>query len=124
MQYMSGIVIPTLVVMDLSCLLEEQHLEPALNLMVHCCGLEFRVLTVMIRILRDDRGLICCVSNLIDEELSLNYVNRHHMSCGARVTVSSHRGKSVAGSRRIIWDHHTNDAYQIELSEVLWISKC
>ncbi|GKA17588.1 zinc finger, CCHC-type containing protein [Tanacetum coccineum] len=29
---------------DLSCLLKEQLLEPALNLTVHCCGLEFRVL--------------------------------------------------------------------------------
>ncbi|GJV70687.1 hypothetical protein Tco_1490682 [Tanacetum coccineum] len=28
----------------LSCLLKEQLLEPALNLTVHCCGLEFRVL--------------------------------------------------------------------------------
>ncbi|GJS04126.1 putative reverse transcriptase domain-containing protein [Tanacetum coccineum] len=28
----------------LSCLLKEQLLEPALNLIVHCCGLEFRVL--------------------------------------------------------------------------------
>ncbi|GJX77393.1 hypothetical protein Tco_0324204 [Tanacetum coccineum] len=28
----------------LSCLLKEQLLEPALNLDVHCCGLEFRVL--------------------------------------------------------------------------------
>nr|GEV40336.1 hypothetical protein [Tanacetum cinerariifolium] len=32
--------IPTLVVMYLSCLLEEQCLEPALNLNVHCCGRE------------------------------------------------------------------------------------
>ncbi|GKF58017.1 hypothetical protein Tco_0171554, partial [Tanacetum coccineum] len=39
-----GIVIPTLVVMYLSCLLKEQLLEPALNLTVHSCGLEFRVL--------------------------------------------------------------------------------
>ncbi|GJX13293.1 ribonuclease H-like domain-containing protein [Tanacetum coccineum] len=37
-------VFPTLVVMYLSCLLEEQLLEPALNLTVHCCGREFRVL--------------------------------------------------------------------------------
>ncbi|GJY44898.1 reverse transcriptase domain-containing protein [Tanacetum coccineum] len=29
---------------QLSCLLKEQLLEPALNLTVHCCGLEFRVL--------------------------------------------------------------------------------
>ncbi|GJY13769.1 hypothetical protein Tco_0383078 [Tanacetum coccineum] len=29
---------------ELSCLLKEQLLEPALNLTVHCCGLEFRVL--------------------------------------------------------------------------------
>ncbi|GKF86989.1 hypothetical protein Tco_0254816, partial [Tanacetum coccineum] len=28
----------------LSCLLKEQLLEPALNLTVHCCGLEFQVL--------------------------------------------------------------------------------
>ncbi|GJZ98091.1 hypothetical protein Tco_0670544 [Tanacetum coccineum] len=28
----------------LSCLLKEQLLEPALNLTIHCCGLEFRVL--------------------------------------------------------------------------------
>ncbi|GJX40615.1 hypothetical protein Tco_0255605 [Tanacetum coccineum] len=28
----------------LSCLLKEQLLEPALNLTVHCCGREFRVL--------------------------------------------------------------------------------
>ncbi|GKG07701.1 hypothetical protein Tco_0330670, partial [Tanacetum coccineum] len=28
----------------LSCLLKEQLLEPALNLTVHCCGLDFRVL--------------------------------------------------------------------------------
>ncbi|GJY69940.1 hypothetical protein Tco_0472922 [Tanacetum coccineum] len=32
------------VVFNLSCLLKEQLLEPALNLTVHCCGLEFRVL--------------------------------------------------------------------------------
>ncbi|GKF61087.1 hypothetical protein Tco_0181141, partial [Tanacetum coccineum] len=38
--YEGGIVIPTLVVMQLSCLLKEQLLEPALNLTVHCCGLE------------------------------------------------------------------------------------
>ncbi|GJS66202.1 hypothetical protein Tco_0680766 [Tanacetum coccineum] len=30
--------------LNLSCLLKEQPLEPALNLTVHCCGLEFRVL--------------------------------------------------------------------------------
>nr|GEV75554.1 hypothetical protein [Tanacetum cinerariifolium] len=36
--------IPTLVVMYLSCLLEEQLLEPALNLSVHSCGREVRVL--------------------------------------------------------------------------------
>ncbi|GJS74603.1 hypothetical protein Tco_0707444 [Tanacetum coccineum] len=29
---------------ELSCLLKEQLLEPALNLTVHCCGREFRVL--------------------------------------------------------------------------------
>ncbi|GKG06265.1 hypothetical protein Tco_0326351, partial [Tanacetum coccineum] len=28
----------------LSCLLEEQLLEPALNVTIHCCGREFRVL--------------------------------------------------------------------------------
>ncbi|GKG28675.1 hypothetical protein Tco_0416040, partial [Tanacetum coccineum] len=28
----------------LSCLLEEQLLEPALNVTVHCCGREIRVL--------------------------------------------------------------------------------
>ncbi|GJY52969.1 hypothetical protein Tco_0444633 [Tanacetum coccineum] len=30
--------------LTLSCLLKEQLLEPALNLIVHCCGLEIRVL--------------------------------------------------------------------------------
>nr|GEX27995.1 hypothetical protein [Tanacetum cinerariifolium] len=35
-----GIVIPTLAVMKLSCLLEKQPLEPALNWTVHCCGPE------------------------------------------------------------------------------------
>ncbi|GJV98754.1 hypothetical protein Tco_1554006 [Tanacetum coccineum] len=30
--------------LNLSCLLKEQLLEPALNLTVHCCGREFRVL--------------------------------------------------------------------------------
>ncbi|GJT88495.1 hypothetical protein Tco_1070212 [Tanacetum coccineum] len=33
----------------LSCLLKEQLLEPALNLTVHCCGLEFRVLNGDVR---------------------------------------------------------------------------
>ncbi|GJW96997.1 hypothetical protein Tco_0178805 [Tanacetum coccineum] len=38
-----------LTTLNLSCLLEEQLLEPALNLTVHCCGREFRVLNFMIK---------------------------------------------------------------------------
>ncbi|GJW93915.1 hypothetical protein Tco_0173587 [Tanacetum coccineum] len=34
----------SLLSVKLSCLLKEQLLEPALNVTVHCCGLEFRVL--------------------------------------------------------------------------------
>ncbi|GJX18163.1 hypothetical protein Tco_0218995 [Tanacetum coccineum] len=45
------IVIPTLVVMYLSCLLEEQLLEPALNVTVHCFGREFRLLNCMIEVI-------------------------------------------------------------------------
>ncbi|GKB47779.1 hypothetical protein Tco_0898532, partial [Tanacetum coccineum] len=45
----------------LSCLLKEQLLEPALNLTVHCCGLEFRVLNGYDqKSFDEERGLICC----------------------------------------------------------------
>ncbi|GJY46266.1 hypothetical protein Tco_0435329 [Tanacetum coccineum] len=48
---------------NLSCLLKEQLLEPALNLTVHCCGLEFRVLNGYDQksLDIDDRGLNCVV---------------------------------------------------------------
>ncbi|GJR57409.1 retrovirus-related pol polyprotein from transposon TNT 1-94 [Tanacetum coccineum] len=54
--------IPTLVVMYLSCLLEEQLLEPALNVTVHCCGREFRVLNCYDQksFIVEERGLNCC----------------------------------------------------------------
>ncbi|GKC43880.1 hypothetical protein Tco_1061602 [Tanacetum coccineum] len=69
------IVIPTLVVMKLSCLLKEQLLEPALNLTVHCCGLEFRVLNGYDQNSFDEeRGLNCVVQTSFDEERGLNCV--------------------------------------------------
>ncbi|GJX36938.1 hypothetical protein Tco_0250241 [Tanacetum coccineum] len=46
----------------LSCLLKEQLLEPALNLTVHCCGLEFRVQNGYDQKSFDkERGLNCVV---------------------------------------------------------------
>ncbi|GKC94988.1 hypothetical protein Tco_1160430, partial [Tanacetum coccineum] len=46
----------------LSCLLKEQLLEPALNLTVHCCGREFRVLnSYEQKSFDDERGLNCVV---------------------------------------------------------------
>ncbi|GKG19928.1 hypothetical protein Tco_0379729, partial [Tanacetum coccineum] len=46
----------------LSCLLEEQLLEPALNWTVHCCGREFRVLNCYDQksFIVEERGLNCC----------------------------------------------------------------
>ncbi|GJR98988.1 hypothetical protein Tco_0271162 [Tanacetum coccineum] len=46
----------------LSCLLEEQLLEPALNVTVHCCGREFRVLNCYDQksFVVEERGLNCC----------------------------------------------------------------
>ncbi|GJV47187.1 hypothetical protein Tco_1437399 [Tanacetum coccineum] len=46
----------------LSCLLEEQLLEPALNLTVHCCGREFRVLNCYDQksFVMEERGLNYC----------------------------------------------------------------
>ncbi|GJU04580.1 hypothetical protein Tco_1121010 [Tanacetum coccineum] len=45
----------------LSCLLKEELLEPALNLTVHCCGLEFRVLNGYDqKSFDEERGLNCC----------------------------------------------------------------
>ncbi|GJZ80033.1 hypothetical protein Tco_0644870 [Tanacetum coccineum] len=47
---------------QLSCLLKEQLLEPALNLTVHCCGLEFRVLNGYDqKSFDEERGLNCVV---------------------------------------------------------------
>ncbi|GKG31094.1 hypothetical protein Tco_0423582, partial [Tanacetum coccineum] len=44
----------------LSCMLKEQLLEPALNLTVHCCGLEFRVLNGYDqKSFDEERGLNC-----------------------------------------------------------------
>ncbi|GJZ91134.1 hypothetical protein Tco_0663061 [Tanacetum coccineum] len=44
----------------LSCLLKEQLLEPALNLTVHCCGLEFQVLNGYDqKSFDEERGLNC-----------------------------------------------------------------
>ncbi|GKC41072.1 hypothetical protein Tco_1053456, partial [Tanacetum coccineum] len=42
--------------------LEEQLLEPALNLIVHCCGREFRVLNCYDQksFIVEERGLNCC----------------------------------------------------------------
>ncbi|GJS43535.1 hypothetical protein Tco_0568578 [Tanacetum coccineum] len=57
------------VVFNLSCLLKEQLLEPALNLTVHCCGLEFRVLNGYDqKSFDEERGLNCVVQtfNTID----------------------------------------------------------
>ncbi|GKF62924.1 hypothetical protein Tco_0182978, partial [Tanacetum coccineum] len=46
----------------LSCLLKEQLLEPALNLTVHSCGLEFRVLNDYDqKSFDEERGLNCVV---------------------------------------------------------------
>ncbi|GJT72170.1 hypothetical protein Tco_1031456 [Tanacetum coccineum] len=46
----------------LSCLLKEQLLEPALNLIVHCCRLEFRVLNGYDqKSFDEERGLNCVV---------------------------------------------------------------
>ncbi|GKB24373.1 hypothetical protein Tco_0863774, partial [Tanacetum coccineum] len=41
---------------------EEQLLEPALNLTVHCCGREFRVLNCYDQksFIVEERGLNCC----------------------------------------------------------------
>ncbi|GJY06307.1 hypothetical protein Tco_0373361 [Tanacetum coccineum] len=48
--------------LNLSCLLKEQLLEPALNLTVHCCGLEFRVLNDYDqKSFNEERGLNCVV---------------------------------------------------------------
>ncbi|GKA76213.1 hypothetical protein Tco_0782674 [Tanacetum coccineum] len=53
-------------VVELSCLLKEQLLEPALNLTVHCCGLEFRVLNGYDqKSLDKERGLNCVVQTLL-----------------------------------------------------------
>ncbi|GJR47020.1 hypothetical protein Tco_1315123 [Tanacetum coccineum] len=47
---------------QLSCLLKEQLLEPALNLTIHCCGLEFRVLNGYDqKSFDEERGLNCVV---------------------------------------------------------------
>ncbi|GJY89783.1 hypothetical protein Tco_0504979 [Tanacetum coccineum] len=52
----------TVVPLALSCLLKEQLLEPALNLIVHCCGLEFRVLNGYDqKSFDEERGLNCVV---------------------------------------------------------------
>ncbi|GKF56092.1 hypothetical protein Tco_0166432, partial [Tanacetum coccineum] len=51
----------------LSCLLKEQLLEPALNLMVHCCGLEFRVRNgYEQKSFDEERGLNCVVQTSLD----------------------------------------------------------
>ncbi|GKG03148.1 hypothetical protein Tco_0310784, partial [Tanacetum coccineum] len=48
----------------LSCLLKEQLLEPALNLTVYCCGLEFRVLNGYDqKSFDEERGLNCIVQS-------------------------------------------------------------
>ncbi|GJW22344.1 hypothetical protein Tco_0032966, partial [Tanacetum coccineum] len=55
----------------LSCLLKEQLLEPALNLTVHCCGLELRVLNGYDhKSFDEERGLNRC------EQTSLNIEER------------------------------------------------
>ncbi|GJY82835.1 reverse transcriptase domain-containing protein [Tanacetum coccineum] len=60
---------------QLSCLLKEQLLEPALNLTVHCCGLEFRVLNGYDqKSFDEERGLNCVVQTSFDEERGLNCV--------------------------------------------------
>ncbi|GJX58168.1 putative reverse transcriptase domain-containing protein [Tanacetum coccineum] len=47
---------------ELSCLLEEQRLELALNLTVHCCGREFRILNGYDqKSFDEERGLNCVV---------------------------------------------------------------
>ncbi|GJX85993.1 hypothetical protein Tco_0336767 [Tanacetum coccineum] len=49
--------------------LNEQLLEPALNLTVHCCGLEFRVLNGYDqKSFDEERGLNCVVQTSFDEE--------------------------------------------------------
>ncbi|GJX05652.1 reverse transcriptase domain-containing protein [Tanacetum coccineum] len=53
--------------MLLSCLLKEQLLEPALNLTVHCCGLEFRFLNDYDqKSFDEERGLNCVVQTSIE----------------------------------------------------------
>ncbi|GKD51553.1 putative reverse transcriptase domain-containing protein [Tanacetum coccineum] len=58
------------VVFNLSCLLKEQLLEPALNLTVHCCGLEFRVLNGYDqKSFDEERGLNCVVQTVMEISL-------------------------------------------------------
>ncbi|GJW25434.1 reverse transcriptase domain-containing protein [Tanacetum coccineum] len=56
----------------LSCLLEEQLLEPALNLTVHCCGREFRVLNCYDQksFVVEERGLNCCEQTSLATDVS------------------------------------------------------
>ncbi|GJT25514.1 hypothetical protein Tco_0895451 [Tanacetum coccineum] len=52
--------------LQLSCLLKEQLLEPALNLTVHCCGLEFRVLNGYdSEVIAHETSMNCCVQTFI-----------------------------------------------------------
>ncbi|GKF79049.1 hypothetical protein Tco_0234617, partial [Tanacetum coccineum] len=51
----------------LSCFLKEQLLEPTLNLIVHCCGLEFRVLNGYDqKSFDEERGLNRCKQTSFD----------------------------------------------------------
>ncbi|GKG03967.1 hypothetical protein Tco_0314354, partial [Tanacetum coccineum] len=58
----------------LSCLLKEQLLEPALNLTVHCCGLEFRVLNGYDQKSFDEERGLNCFQTPFDEERGLNCI--------------------------------------------------
>ncbi|GJX88847.1 hypothetical protein Tco_0340861 [Tanacetum coccineum] len=76
-------------ILNLSCLLKEQLLEPALNLTVHCCGLEFRVLNGYDqKSFDEERGLNCVVqtfscfiqraiSYVVLWDFALNPVQKH-----------------------------------------------
>ncbi|GJX81284.1 reverse transcriptase domain-containing protein, partial [Tanacetum coccineum] len=84
---------------ELSCLLKEQLLEPALNLTVHCCGLEFRVLNGYDqKSFDEERGLNCVVQTSFDEERGLNCVvqtsfdEERGLNCVVQTSFDEERG--------------------------------
>ncbi|GJX43254.1 ribonuclease H-like domain-containing protein [Tanacetum coccineum] len=67
---------------ELSCLLKEQLLEPALNLTVHCCGLEFRVLNGYDqKSFDEERGLNCVVQTGTRITLEYSKTIYHDLHC-------------------------------------------